>query len=190
MKTFLLASAALACLSLAASAQAPVTPGAVKLGKVAPAMVKTPECALSSGPVKRTGRAQEWFEIEVEYETKPEEIDELTFKFTAQIAKQLVTGEVTYQNIAAARDHFAVIYISPKGLEKLLGKTPLGPNSIENVWVEVNHQGQTLGKEGEAAFKPQAKPNAQQKPGFMLTKSQTPFAPLWYDRYEEIKASK
>ena len=167
-------------------AQAPVTPASIKLDKVQPEVVKTPEFNITGGSNKRFKTGQ-WLEIEIGYETKAEEIDELTFSFTAQIDKQLVTGDVTYVNIAKGRDHWAVMYISPKGLDKLLNGKPLTPGSIENVWVEVNKTGQVLGKE---SHKPGAIPNVAKKTGFLLNKAQTPFAPLYYDRYEEIKPTK
>ena len=188
MKTLALALASLLALPIAASAQAPVGPGSIKLGnKVVVEVVKTPEFNLSSGPVKRTGRVGQWIEIEVEYETKPEEIDELTFAFTAQVEKKLLTGEVTYVNIAKDKNHYAVMYISPKGIEKLTGGKPLTGASIENVWVEVNRQGQSLDK---ASFKTGTVPNAAKLTGLLLNKNQTPFAPLFYDRYEEIKPTR
>ena len=188
MKTLALIIASFVFLPLLGAAQAPVGPGSVKLDKIAPEVVKTPEFNLSSGPTKRTpGRPGQWLEIEVAYETKAEEIDELTFKFTALVEKQLLTGEVTYVNIEKGKDHFAVIYISPKGLDKLLGGHPLTGAAIENVWVEVNHQGQVLDK---SSFKAGNTPNAAQKTGFLLNKNQTPFAPLFYDRYEEIKPTR
>jgi hypothetical protein len=186
MKIPALTFAALACLQLSASAQAPVGPGSVKLDKVQPEVVKTPEFSLSSGTPKRSKLGQ-WIEIEVGYETKADEIDELTFSYTALIEKQLLTGEVTYVNIQKGRDHFAVMYISPKGIDKLLSGHPLTPAAIDNVWVEVNRQGQVLDK---ASYKPAAVPNAAKKPGFLLNKMQTPFAPLFYDRYEDIKQTR
>jgi hypothetical protein len=57
---------------------------------------------------------------------------------------------------------------------------------VENVWVSVERQGQVLAKE---SFKPGAPKNQQQITGLILNKNQTPFAPLYYDRYEEIKGA-
>ena len=187
MKTVALVLASLLLVPPLARAQAPVGPGSIELGKIAPEVVKTPEFQLSSGPTKRTGRSLSWLEIEVSYETKAETIDELTFKFIAQIEKQLITGEVTYVNISKGRDHFAVMYVSPKGLDKLTKGKPLTGASIENAWVEVSRQGQVLAKAG---WKNTPVPNAPQTAGLLLSKNQTPFAPLFYDRYEEIKATR
>lgn len=187
MKYLALTLASVIALPMAALAQAPLSPASIKLGKIAPEVVKTPEFSLSSGPQKRTGRAGNWLEIEVDYETKAEEIPELTFRFTAAIEGKLVVGEVTYVNISKGRDHFAVMYISPKSLDKLTGGKPLTGSSIQNVWVSVENSGQEL---GVVAWKPQNIPNMPKLPGFLLNKNQTPFAPLFYDRYEEIKPTR
>ncbi len=148
-------------------------------------MVKTPEFQIVGGTNKRS-KNREWLEIEVEYATVPEDIDELTFKFTIGIEKKLLDGEVTYIAIPKDREHYAVMYVSPRALEKVTGGKPLSPASIENVWVEVGHAGQILDK---ASFKPGPQPNVQHMAGLVLSKEQTPFAPLYYDRYEAVKPS-
>ncbi len=169
-----------------ALAQAPVGVGSVKLGKVQPAVVKTPEFQLSSGPTKRS-RPADWLEIEVEFETKPEDIDDLTFKFTVLFEKKLLDGEVTYSNIAKGREHYAVMYVSPKAIEKLTLGKPMNGASIENVWVEVSKSGLVLDK---ASHKPGNVPNAPHLAGLVLNKDETPFAPLFFDRYESIKKTR
>lgn len=183
MKTLSLITCALAAFALTATAQVPIGPGSVKLGKVQPAVVKTPEFSLTSGPEKRSKLGQ-WLEVEVEYETKPEDIDELTFKFTILFEKKLLDGEVTYINIPKGRDHYAVMYVAPRSLEKLTGGRPITGASIENVFIEVSKQGQVLDK---ASFRPGAAPNLPHIAGLVLNKDETPFAPLYYDRYEAIR---
>ena len=185
MKIPALTLAAALAFTAGVHAQGPVGPKDIKLAKVQPAVVKTPEFQISGG-TKRS-KLGEWLEMEVEYATTPEDIDELTFKFAAMIDKKIVIGQVTYINIPKARDHYAVMYIAPRSLEKLTGGKPLSPASIENVWVTVERQGQTL---GTTSFKPAAMPNAQQLSGLVLNKDETPFAPLYYDRYEAIKKSR
>lgn len=59
-------------------------------------------------------------------------------------------------------------------------------NSIENVWVEISRAGQVLAKE---SFKQGVMPNAPHTAGLLVNKDQTPFAPLYFDRYEMIKPS-
>jgi hypothetical protein len=183
MKLPALALAASLALSFSVQAQAPVGPGSIKLGKLTVEAPTSPEYSVTGGPTKRS-KNEKWLEFEVNYETTAELIDELTFRFTALVEKKLLIGEVTYVNILKGREHFAVMYVSPKGIAQLTGGRPLTGAGIENVWVEVSRQGQVLGKE---SFKPGNPPNVAQVPGLVLKKDDTPFAPLFYDRYEAIK---
>jgi hypothetical protein len=76
------------------------------------------------------------------------------------------------------------MYVAPRTLEKLTGGKNLTNASIQNVWVTVSHSGQIL---GEAAFKQERQPNLPHITGSVLNKDQTPFAPLYFDRYETLK---
>jgi hypothetical protein len=184
MKTCLFSLVAIAALTLSASAQAPVGPGSVKLAKPQPAVIKSPDFQLNGGPQKRTVFGQ-WLEVEVQYATIPETIDELTFKYTILIQNTLLDGEVTYVNIPAGREHVAVMYVAPRALLRLTGGKPLTNASIENVWVQATKQGQIL---DQTSFRGSGQvPNLPHLAGLVLNKNETPFAPLYYDRYEAIK---
>lgn len=186
MKTSPLSFLAALALSVSVQAQAPVGPGSIKIGKVQVAAQNTPQFQLQGGETKRY-EVKKWLEFEVNYDTAPEVIDELTFKFIALVEKKLLEGDVTYGDISKGKDHYAVMYISPKSLERLTGGKPFTPASLENVWVEISRQGQVLAKE---SLKPGAQPNVPRLAGMVLPKDQTPFAALYYDRYEAIKRSR
>jgi hypothetical protein len=185
MKFLIAFLAGVAALTATSSAQA-LSPASIKLGKVEISAPSTPEYQITGGQNKRY-KVGKWLEFEISYETIPEEIPELTFKYTALIEGKLLDGEVTYVNIGKGRDHYAVMYLSPKSIEKLTNGKALTPASIANVWVEVSNQGQVLGRE---AHKAQNQPNLPRVTGMLLNKIQTPFAPLFYDRYEEIKTAR
>jgi hypothetical protein len=167
-------------------AQVPVGPNSIKLGKVSVSAPTTPEFQVTGGQNKRY-QLGKWLEFEIPYDTVPDEIDELTFRFTAAVEGRLLVGEVTYVNIAKGKDHYAVMYLSPKAINKLTGGKPLSSAGVENVWVTVERQGQVLGKE---QLKPGNPRNLPQLTGLILNKNQTPFGPLYYDRYEEIKPTR
>ncbi len=183
MKTFLFSVLVVGSFGLTGLAQTAVPVGAVKLSKVLPSVVKTPEFNVTGGQNKRY-KTGEWLEVEVEFETKVEDIDELTFKYTILVEKKLLDGEVTHVSIPKGRDHFSVVYVAPRSLERLTGGRALSQGSIDNVWVEVSRQGQVLDK---TSHKPGAIPNVPHLPGLVLNKSETPFAPLFFDRYEAVK---
>ena len=185
MKILSLLVVGFAALTFSANAQVPVGPNSIKLGRIEITAPTTPEYNITGGQNKRY-KLGKWIEIEIPYETVPPEIDELTFKVTALIENKLLDGEVTYVNIAKGREHYGVMYLSPKSIEKLTGGAPLTPTAIVNVWVEVSRQGQVLGK---ASYKNTPQPNVPRVTGMLLTKNNTPFAPLYYDRYEEIKST-
>jgi len=184
MKFFLFSLVAIAALSVPASAQAPVGPGSVKLGKIQPAVIKSPDFQINGGPQKRA-KFGDWLEVEVEFTTVPEEIEELTFKYTILFEQKLLDGEVTHVTIPAGRDHYSVMYVAPRTLQKLTGGKPMTPASIQNVWVQATKQGQVL---DQSSFRPGQMPNLPHLAGLVLNKNETPFAPLFYDRYEAIKA--
>jgi len=185
MKIAFFSLATIAVLSVAASAQAPLGPNSIKLGKIAPAVDKTPDYMINGGPQKRS-TPQNWLEVEVPFDTTPEEIESLDFNYTVLIDKTLIVGTVTHITIPAGRDHYSVMYIAPRTLLKATGGKPLTAASIGNIWVQVAKQGQTL---GETAMKPSPKPNLPTLPG-LLQKSETPFAPLFWDRYEATAPKK
>ncbi len=184
MKTAALSVCSLLAFSFAAVAQAPIGPGAVKITKVKPDVVKTPDFSIRSGPERRS-KIGDWIEIEVEFETKPEDIDELTFEYTIMVENKLLDGVVTHVNIPKGRDHYSVMYVAPRAIEKLTGGKPFNASSIQNVWVIVKKQGQVLAQE---AVKNVAIPNLPHVAGLVLNKGETPFAPLYFDRYEAIKS--
>jgi hypothetical protein len=70
-------------------------------------------------------------------------------------------------------------------LEKLSGGKQVNLSSVQNVWVVASKQGQVI---DQSAMKNVAIPNAQKFNGYLLNKMETPFAPLYFDRYEAIKA--
>ncbi|MEO7317847.1 MAG: Amuc_1102 family pilus-like protein [Chthoniobacteraceae bacterium] len=187
MKTSALSLLAITALGLHAFAQAPVGPGSIKVGKVEVAAPNTPEFTITGGQTKRY-KLGKWIEMEIGYDTKLETIDELTFKFTIQIEGKLLDGEVTYAGIAEGKDHYAVMYVSPKIINTLLKGKAFTAASIENVWVDVTKAGQKLSP--TVSMKQAAMPNVPHITGLVLRKDQTPFAPLFYDRYEEIKSGR
>ena len=183
MKRFPLFLAALQLLRLSATAQ--VDGGAVKITKVDANVAKTPEYQIAGGPTKRYDLG-DWLEIEVEFDTTPEIIPELTFKYTVLIEGKLVEGRVTHVNIAAGRNHYSVMYIEPRALSRLTGGRFVGVNTAEAVWVEAVRAGKSIASH---PFPRKPLPKLPRVTGVMRNKDQTPFAPLYYDRYEAIKMS-
>ena len=175
-------------LPLAASAQ---QAGDFLIKKVAPAVIRTPEYTFNGDPRRFT--QSQWLEVEVEFSARPEITPELTLRYYILFAGTLLTGEVTHVNIPAGQSLFSVMYVPPRNLARFLRGAPLTANSIENIAVQIVRPGvaQAL---AEFVLKPNPRgpwwTTLQQTPGFVLNKAETPFAPLYWDRYEAIKATK
>jgi hypothetical protein len=130
---------------------------------------------------------QKWLEIEAEFQVDGVEIiDELTFKFDVLLSGKLYTGEITHINIPKGRERYTIMYISPRNLERITEGKPLNPSMIGNVWVTILRQGQML---AISSMKDKGKPvpNMPVVTGMLSPKAETPFAPLWSDRYEAVK---
>lgn len=185
MKAFVLSLVAFAALAvLASTSYGQARAGDVKIEKISPAVVKTPQFQLQSGPIKRS-KDLDWLEVEVEFSTAPEMTDELSFVYKILVNGKLLVGTVDHVDIPKGRDHYSVAYVSPRTLDKIMNGKTLTSAAIQGVWVEVTKQGQVIASH---PLTPKV-PNLQQETGKVLNKSQTPFAPLYYDRYEALKAT-
>jgi len=184
-----------AALSLTASVPAFAAPGIpaaaitqknVKIEKIQPAVVGTPQFTITSTTAKRSPELK-WLEIEVEFAVEGVDmVDELTFKFDALLNGKLCPGEVTHINIPKGKDRYTIMYVSPRNLERITDGKPLNPSMITNAWVTILRQGQVL---AVSSMKEKGKPvpNMPLTPGMLSPKADTPFAPLWTDRYEAVK---
>ena len=108
--------------------------------------------------------------------------------YSVLIAGTMLVGDQTLVDVPAGRNLFTIAFVAPKTIATLLRGQPLTSASIQNIDVQILRPGisQPLAnkmlKDGPAFYT-----TMQQVPGFVLNKSQTPYAPLWYDRYETVK---
>jgi len=189
MKTFAFAFAALSIATFGAPSLVPVqvTSRNVRIEKILPAVVPTPDFTIANTPPKRF-QLQRWLEIEVEFAVEGVEmIDELTFAFAVKINGKLYTGDITHVNIPKGKERYTVMYISPRNLDRITDGKQLNPAMIENIWVTISKQGQALAISSFKDKNAKAIPNLQQFPGLLTPKSETPFSVLWTDRYESVK---
>ena len=100
-------------------------------------------------------------------------------------------GEQTLEDVPAGASLFTVMYVAPRTLTTLLRGQPVNANTLQNAQVLIQRPGVAAPlaikflKEGGGNFFS----TAQQITGFVLSKAQTPFAFLWWDRYETVKPS-
>jgi len=155
---------------------------------VSPAVVLTPQIAFQFGPQVPPPRSLQWLQVEVDFSSNIDWTDELTVKYYILLAGKCLTGEVTHIDIPKGRDLFSVMYVSPNTIARILNGHPMSGNDIMDVGVQLVKQGQVLvTKSFKTRGDTQWWQNQQQVTGQVLNKNQTPFAPILWDRYEQIK---
>ena len=189
MKTNLRFVLLVACLlPLAAFAQARGPGTDFQITKITRSLISAPQFAYSGGQSYQTNQRDRWLQVEVEFTAAPELTDELTFKYYILFNGSLLTGEVTHVNIPAGRENRSVMYVPPRVLARFANNRPITENSCQNVAVQIVQQGTVKAEASLNRAAPQWFATLPQVSGFVLNKNQTPFAPLYWDRYEQIKS--
>jgi hypothetical protein len=80
------------------------------------------------------------------------------------------------------------MYVSPRTIARLMGNRPMTPNAIQNIAVQIVQQGAVKAESSLDRAAPNWFASMPQVGGLVLNKNETPFAPLYWDRYEQIKA--
>jgi hypothetical protein len=177
-------------LLLAASAVTSFGYGSLyKIKSVSPAVINSPEVQFTFGPQHPQGKAGQWLEVEVDFQSTVPWTDELTVKYYIMIGGQCLTGDVTHIDVPRAQDLYSVMYVSPRTLARVVNGKQLTPGDIQDVGVQLVIKGQVVDtKSFKAPGQTQWWQSVQQVSGKVLNKNQTPFAALIWDRYEQIKA--
>ena len=163
-------------------------PTEFQLTKINRNLVSTPQFTYTGAQQYPTNQRDRWLEVEAEFASAPEFTDELTFKYFILLNGKLLTGEVTHTNVAAGRENRSVMYVAPRTLARFMGNRALTPNAIQNIAVQIVQQGAIKSELSVARAQPQWYAAMPHLAGFVLNKNETPFAPLYWDRYEQIKS--
>jgi hypothetical protein len=177
-------------LPLAAFAQGRGPGTDFKITKITRSLISAPQFAYTGGQSYQTDQRDRWLQVEVEFTAIPELTDELTFKYYILFNGSLLTGEVTHVNIPAGRENRSVMYVPPRVLARLANNRPITENSCQNVAVQIVQQGTVKAETSLNRAAPQWFATLPQVSGFVMDKNQTPFAPLYWDRYEQIKTGR
>lgn len=149
--------------------------------------ISSPQFTYTGAQPHVTDQRERWLEIEVQLAAAPEFSDELMLKYFVLFNGKLLTGEVTHINIPAGRDNRSVMYITPHTLQRMMLGRPLTNTSLQNVAVQIVQQGAIKDELSLTRAAPGWYIGLPQVAGLMVNKNQTPFAPLYWDRYLEIK---
>lgn len=209
---FSLATLLAVCAPLAPSALSQSAPlnSEIQISKLEATFVDSPK--LTGGYSKKSsGRPGQWLELEVTFDRAadpkaPKFADDLTFNYYILLKNEsvtedrkptLLTGSITHVHTPQDKGLHAVAFVSPRTLAKFFdGKVPV------NAQQALTDYGVTIsGKSGLlalAASKPAGVRGDKgwwdtpglysPAPGFILSKDQTPFAPLEWDYFEPVKS--
>lgn len=184
----------LAVTLLAAVSTSAQTPGPAAndrllvIKKVDAGKVKTPDYQVK--PAQPVQRMRDWYKVEVIYDTSQEWLDEVSFTYyvvvkakqpqPGQSAYTLFKGDVTYINVEKGR-HKSDIYLHPSTLARY--------GEVERVAALVNVAGRLVGMDGLPSGSTSTRWWEQLPPqeGYLLNRTQTPFAMINFDDYEAIK---
>lgn len=155
--------------------------------------LSSPDYQLANGNAAPKWTAQKWVKLEVTFEAVPDFTDELTFTYYVLFGDRLLVGHVNHVNIGKGHDLHSVMYISPKAIQRLVQKKQVNMANLPITVATV-----TISKPGVVTplaighYKNPARPDwwaaMKQEEGFLVNKSETPFAPLYWDYYEAIKS--
>ncbi len=190
----------------AASASAQIKTS-VEITNINPVFEKTPVYNIGVGPKRNTGASKDWLVVEVEFSYNPAGpndppfLDDLTFNYYIALKNQsqqnpqptLLVGSVTHVAIPVGKGMRSAAFVSPRTLERFFeGRSPTNANqAVAAVGVTITRAGQVVAEDstGEGKGRAQWWTAFQQAPaGLVLNKNETPFAPLFGDFYEAIRA--
>jgi hypothetical protein len=70
-----------------------------------------------------------------------------------------------------------------------MGNRPVSPNVVQNVAVQIVQQGSVKDEQNMVRSAPGWYKDLPAMAGMVLNKNETPFMPLYWDRYEQIKGA-
>lgn len=200
LKNFVVVASGLAFSSIAS--------GQLTQSKDAKFSVEDPKFETLQSPEIQDGNAKnlkpkDWLEVEVKLKVdklreqpKDNYLDEITVNWHVVVKGQdrkayKISRSITHVNIPTDEEVYVSIYISPNTLRRITGKLKASKSDLDAVGGEVALRGEMVGffSYGERAgwWRKELKGVEATSKFPLLDKTQTPFAPLWYDRYAEVK---
>jgi hypothetical protein len=199
MKKFALLAITLTCINSAFSQQSKV-----EAEKPVFDDILSPEF---SGGKQKAFKPKDWLEMEtkIKVQLAPEPAsktaEEIMIKWYVAVKNPekagyffLLTKSITHINVPLNDEIFSSVYLSPASTMKLTGSAKGGKNAVEFVGYEV-----LIGGEIKAAdtnkgkvgwWKASSEKISASTSVPLLSKHETPFANMWWDRYAEVKLEK
>ena len=152
----------------------------ISIRDIQPEFVKSPVYVLAKGQAKAfTPRT--WLRVVVTFDLSGVPIDELTFRYRITIGTKTFSGSTTHAGVFGASQHQAAAFVIPSAVEPLVQRWNFDAN--KSVAIEVTAlNGKTeiaRASLGELTIVQQ-----RERPGFVRSVGDTPFAPLEIDLYD------
>jgi hypothetical protein len=159
------------------------------------------------GAKNKAFKPKDWLEIETKLnislspEPATKTCDKITVKWYIAVKNAeksgtflLFTKDIDYVNVPVSEEVYCSVYLSPSSIKRLTGFDRAGKSAVEYVGYEVLINGEKVAQE-----------TSKGKPGWwnaasdkisrsdkvpLLNKAETPFAPMWWDRYAEVSVER
>ncbi len=157
-----------------------------------------------SGGKQKSFKPKDWLEIETKMkillapEPPSKTCEKVTIKWYVAVKNPdkpgtflLLTKDVEYVNVPLDDDQiFFAIYLSPASVKRLTGSDKGGKQAVEFVGYEVLVNGEKKAEEtnkGKPGWWNAASDKISRSESVpLLTKAETPFSNMWWDRYAEV----
>lgn len=160
-----------------------------------------------SGGKQKSFKPKDWLEIEAKLKVAlapappSKTCEKLTVKWYIAVKNPeksgsmlLLTKDIEYVNIPLDEDVYCSIYLSPASVKRLTGLDKGGKGAVEYVGYEVMINGEKIAQEtnkGQAGWWTKASDKISRSDTVqLLTKAETPFSNMWWDRYAEVSVER
>jgi hypothetical protein len=167
--------------------------------------LKSPEFNATS--VRKSFKANEWLEVEAPFEVKmaPEPpsktAERVLVKWYVAVehpdrkgAYLLLTKDITHVNVPLNQEIFSSVYLSPGSVMRLTGGDRASKSIVYLVGYEVLINGEKVGEATSGSkvgwWNVASKNISRSDTVPLLSKDETAFAHMWWDRYAEILQEK
>jgi hypothetical protein len=160
--------------------------GTIAISKITSELVPSPTYKLTFGPEKRF-QPRNWLEVELEFSVRERVPGNAVFRFGVQMNGTLFTGDVAVAPLEKGAGLLTVAYISPASLRRASHGRGLNNGSGLRIDITVVSEGETIGSAiyGNTNAIGPVEQTLEQT---VRPKSDTPFAPLFWDRYVDPAA--
>lgn len=160
-----------------------------------------------SGGKQKSFKPKDWLEIEAKLKVSltpappSKTCEKMTVKWYIAVKNPeksnsflLLTKDIEYVNISLDEDVYVSIYLSPSSVKRLTGSDKGGKMAVEYVGYEVLVNGEKKAEETNKLkvgwWNAPSDKISRSDTIQLLTKSETPFSNMWWDRFAEVKVER